>query len=256
MKNETILKHKSGVKFQYVETFTPQFSEQAFVKLLNLKSGKHECFMANTYKQFFTEVSEPLESTIPFCGFYNSVAESLIDHEIESLFDIDGSGECEVPNDFWLSHDSSATCKAFAKIYVESYQEWLKDEFDLDIELSFKLLDSPRECNFATDRIFVTLSDSDLAKLASAAVEHGDLRKEVKERFESRSGFISHYSSDVSDWGKVETWDYNQIGTLFECLGEPDYFEIMENACGNGEISNAVWEGISEAGKALLPELV
>jgi hypothetical protein len=82
------------------------------------------------------------------------------------------------------------------------------------------------------------------------------LRKEVKERFESRSGFISHYSSDVSDWGKVETWDYNQIGTLFECLGEPDYFEIMENACGNGEISNAVWEGISEAGKALLPELV
>jgi hypothetical protein len=54
MKNETMLKHKSGVKFQYVETFTPQFSKQAFVKLLNLKSGKHECFMANTYKQFFT----------------------------------------------------------------------------------------------------------------------------------------------------------------------------------------------------------
>ena len=54
MKNETILKHKSGVKFKYVETFTPQFSKQAFVKLLNLKSGKHDFFMANTYKQFFT----------------------------------------------------------------------------------------------------------------------------------------------------------------------------------------------------------
>jgi hypothetical protein len=54
MKNETVLKHKSGVKFKYVETFTPQFSQQAFVKLLNLKSGKHERFMASTYKQFFT----------------------------------------------------------------------------------------------------------------------------------------------------------------------------------------------------------
>ena len=54
MKNETILKHRSGVKFQYIETIKQQFSEQAFVKLLNLKSGKHEFFMANTYKQFFT----------------------------------------------------------------------------------------------------------------------------------------------------------------------------------------------------------
>ena len=54
MKNETMLKHKSGVKFQYIETIKQQFSEQAFVKLLNLKSGKHEFFMANTYKQFFT----------------------------------------------------------------------------------------------------------------------------------------------------------------------------------------------------------
>ena len=54
MKNEIILKHKSGVKFQYIETIKQQFSEQAFVKLLNLKSGKNEFFMANTYKQFFT----------------------------------------------------------------------------------------------------------------------------------------------------------------------------------------------------------
>ena len=54
MKTDTILKHKSGVKFQYIETIKQQFSEQAFVKLLNLKSGKHEFFMANTYKQFFT----------------------------------------------------------------------------------------------------------------------------------------------------------------------------------------------------------
>ena len=30
----------------------------------------------------------------------------------------------------------------------------------------------------------------------------------------------------------------------------------MENACGNGEISDAVWEGMSEESKALLPELV
>jgi len=54
MRTDTILKHKSGVKFQYIETIKQQFSEQAFVKLLNLKSGKHEFFMANTYKQFFT----------------------------------------------------------------------------------------------------------------------------------------------------------------------------------------------------------
>lgn len=50
-----LLKHRSGVLFQYVEEFEPQFTGLRFVKLLNLKSGKHECFLADTYQHFFTE---------------------------------------------------------------------------------------------------------------------------------------------------------------------------------------------------------
>lgn len=48
-----LLKHKSGVKFQYVCSFRPQFSRETFVKLFNLKSGKTESFLASTYRNFF-----------------------------------------------------------------------------------------------------------------------------------------------------------------------------------------------------------
>jgi hypothetical protein len=47
------LKHKSGVKFQFVAEFEQPFTNKRFVKLLNLKSEKIECFMASTYKAFF-----------------------------------------------------------------------------------------------------------------------------------------------------------------------------------------------------------
>jgi hypothetical protein len=55
MKN-TILKHRSGVLFEFIEEFQPQFSGHSFVRLLNLKSGKQESFLSHTYKQFFTEL--------------------------------------------------------------------------------------------------------------------------------------------------------------------------------------------------------
>jgi len=53
IQNNTLLKHKSGVKFQYICDFKPQFSSTVFAKLVNLKSGKVECFNANTYLKFF-----------------------------------------------------------------------------------------------------------------------------------------------------------------------------------------------------------
>ena len=49
----TILEHYSGVRFKYLRKFTPQFTKEEFVELLNLKNGKKECFKAKTYSRYF-----------------------------------------------------------------------------------------------------------------------------------------------------------------------------------------------------------
>jgi len=40
--------------------------------------------------------------------------------------------------------------------------------------------------------------------------------------FTSRSGFISYYSPNVSEWGRVEDWDHNQILCALQA-----YFEYL-----------------------------
>ena len=53
-----LLQHKSGVKFQYICSYQPQFSRHTFVKLFNWKSCKEESFLASTYRQFFKVIEQ------------------------------------------------------------------------------------------------------------------------------------------------------------------------------------------------------
>lgn len=54
MKNQIILEHKTSLqKFEYVKHFCPQFSKVGYVSLLNLKTGKNESFIADTYMKYF-----------------------------------------------------------------------------------------------------------------------------------------------------------------------------------------------------------
>jgi hypothetical protein len=44
---------KARIKFEYIGEIKPQFTNQTFVELLNLKTGKTETFQKNTYLQYF-----------------------------------------------------------------------------------------------------------------------------------------------------------------------------------------------------------
>lgn len=51
----TILTHtQTSVKFAFVRVEKLQFTNKEFAVLLNLKSGKEERFLNNTYLSFFT----------------------------------------------------------------------------------------------------------------------------------------------------------------------------------------------------------
>jgi hypothetical protein len=142
---------------------------------------------------------------LPFSGFYNSSHGEAIDNQEEQMFSFD-DGEVHgfLYEHYWKHMDHGELYKKYAKSYVEAISELT------ELELEFDGLSSPREYNFTTDRIFASISRKSLAKVIRA-VRGEWLKMMAKEMFTSRSGFISYYSPDVSEWGRVEDWDHNQI---------------------------------------------
>jgi len=179
-------------------------------------------------------------TTIPFSGFYNSLHDSEIDWTISQMFSDRATGTKTNPG---LESALFRNCD-FRKVhtsYAADYCENFAEEFKLP-SLKFESLDSPREYNFTTDRIFANIELSDLHAIRNR-LDEWRIRELVREKFTSRSGFISFYSADLDDWGDLATWDHNQCGTLLECLANNDCtdfdqceeYDLMESSRSNGE---------------------
>ena len=86
------------------------------------------------------------------------------------------------------------------------------------IRATFESMDSPREYNFTTDRLYanIPLAMMHLLFRKSRAENHETLAAVIAERFTSRDGFISHYRRHLADWLEkpLSDWDHNELGTL------------------------------------------
>lgn len=211
-----------------------------------------------------------------FPGFYESSLDSMIDQEIERLFECDGSGcHSNIPDDIFMKADFHSMHIAMAKLYAESFQDWLENNADIKISIPFKDMTSPKYYNFETDRLFCEISESDIQKLYDIA-DKTILEKLVSDKFTSRDGFSSFYQNSLKDTGQdyktswdkpVLDWDHNQLGTLltaailsqiekqtgydheteyFQEYHSPDTYSLMENASCNGDITDAVYKGIPQ----------
>ena len=175
-------------------------------------------------------------TAIPFAGFYESVFSAELDNVEEQNAEymaeenpkIHAKDYAEI---FYYCMDYGAAFRQIAAEYAVAFNEYIKDEFDLDLDLKFEGLESPKEYNFTTDRIFCHISDEAILKL-HAAVPEEVMAAEVKARFTSRDGFISFYNGDYTRWDKdPTTWDHNELSTLLEALlhDDSDYtFRIYE----------------------------
>lgn len=194
---------------------------------------------------------------IPFCGFYESAASQMIDDVINQSFDYEGTGDGEVPEDFYdhWGKANKAVEIAFCKLYVERFVQYLKDETDLEIALEYDEMVSPKFYNFETDRIFCKIKPEDVQKLFDH-VNTPSLRTMVRERHTSRSGFWSYYSNDLDDkdgeWGRdLAEWDSVQLQTLLMAFMEQegvedDTWRIMEDCNCNGELDDVVWSNCAK----------
>jgi hypothetical protein len=198
-------------------------------------------------------------STIPFQGFYNSLYSYAIEGEIESSLDwyTEDLELTEAQRDTlangYLERNISEFYKYIAEDYAEAFIHEIEVETELSLDAKFESMESPREYNFQTDRIFIELPEaSAVAFINYVLANHKEeLEKLIAQRFTSRSGFISHYDNTLEAWGNPSEWDYNQLGTCFEI------FEYLEDEIYHSynmfeTISNALEDTLSDAANKML----
>jgi hypothetical protein len=179
------------------------------------------------------------KTTIPFAGFYESWHDQMLDDAFEGLFQTsNGDRRTRLEELAMWSVNWSPVHEAYAKAYTEN----LAEEFGL--KLLFEALISPREYNFATDRIFAYIPLTEVYRLRRQVCEATFVECCI-ENFTSRSGFASHYDPNPQLWGPVKDWDHNQIGTLVQAYirqanGGKDMDQSRETALMEGERDNSV----------------
>ena len=167
-----------------------------------------------------------LETTIPFDGFYNSFISADIENEIDSLtqyysesYELNDNEE-QLLSDSFLSVNNNnfynEICKDYVSFFIDKLNERLKD---FTLKATYKCFISPREYNFETDRVFIEIQENHCIDFIKYIIKNykKELDNKIKERFTSRSGFISSYKNSLDLWPKnYSEWDHNQIGTCFE----------------------------------------
>jgi hypothetical protein len=175
-------------------------------------------------------------TTVPFSGFYNSVHADEIDREIEQQAEY-WQDECgrDLPEfmvNLWEGVNYREAYELYAKGYCQAFG-WHVLDHDA---LIFDELNSPREYNFTTDRVFAYIPRHVLNDLAANHVDWSHMAKLVARKFTSRDGFASYYSADLVEWPHdLGEWDHNQVGTLLECLADQwamdEGFEEFDHWC-------------------------
>ena len=120
-------------------------------------------------------IENKIDFSLNFGGFYHSEHSENIDSQEESY----GYNWEEI--DYKKTHLN----------YCESYLNRLSEE--LEIDLIFIQLDSPREYNFTTDKIFCSISNKDFKALLDV-YDTEELFNYIEEHSKSRDGFYSFYS--------------------------------------------------------------
>lgn len=109
----------------------------------------------------------------------------------------------------------------------------------------FESMDSPREYNFTTDRLFVDVPLKTLRAMfrKSAEGRHEALANIIRERHASRSGFHSFYSVDLTRWlsKPLRDWDHNELGTLILAALETAGADLSR-----GEYYRGFWADVRE----------
>lgn len=187
---------------------------------------------------------EFVEVQIPFMGFYESHHSAALDDAFHQMFGDSSGGQYSEKLAYGIAFYDTDFAAAY-RSYARDYAETFATEYGLD-SLQFVTMESPREYNFETDRIFVRITRQEAARMARDT-DSEILTRIATERHSSRSGFISFYDADATEWGDISEWDHNQLATLLLAHVETQTGDewdsetewgLMEDASGNGYLDS------------------
>jgi hypothetical protein len=152
---------------------------------------------------------------LDFPGFYESILSDGLDHAENMMVEglIENYELPDEPSPYEACMDASTYATGF-KLIARANVDWLNHVLDgTGIVLAYESMESPREYNFSTDALYVTVND---IELLASLTDPAEFEAAIKEHFTSRSGFHSFYSNDIEVWrAKPFTeWDHNELGTL------------------------------------------
>lgn len=193
------------------------------------------------------ETIKRVEVAIPFSGFYETHHNDKIDDAVESGFNYnhDTDEDQELPEAFWDANINWDRIRQdYCREYVAAFAEW----FGLDLE--FVVMQSPREYNFTTDRIFVNIAEDQMNKIKDKVLASEEGRKFVSDKFTSGPGFSSFYSNDLTDEEWQGDLDYNQLGAILEYhvmqeIDEDNWYSFEYELVGDLELYG--WESVADA---------
>jgi len=152
-----------------------------------------------------------------FPGFYGTVFE--YDNEESDIESYNEENKTDLSFDDF-NFDYADYRKRVAKAFVNKLESELKYWLP-DINIEFQELYSPMEYNFTNDSINVSIQVdlNELLGLIEARKE--DAAKYFKDKYTSRSGFISFHSADIDNWldpDYILQDSKHRIGALLDCL--------------------------------------
>jgi len=174
--------------------------------------------------------NQDIQTRLDFGGFYESIHASLIDDAIALRLDAQSRYELSEEQENLI--DQKALEREYCELYLENFQQYLKENHALEITLNFEELFSPKEYNFSTDAIDYKLSQQDAEKcfefFKSFFAENEDFQKYCQNLTTSRSGFWAFYElEDVQENKDVKAVEFILNYLAIEANNEPAFLEDL-----------------------------
>jgi hypothetical protein len=195
-----------------------------------------------------------VETWLPvFQGFYGTHLEPDETPEIDDINQIRESKSLESVTYDECSWDYPEYYNRVALKACEYVENELKDFISA---INFQSVVSPKYYNYENDQvnIEVEMTDENFSKVKEYLYEHSEeFSAYLKERYTSRSGFISFHSNDVAEWLKnASKWmlDSHKLGSMLDFImfnENDDPAMDMTNYCAEEMYVNATnYEELTE----------
>ena len=176
------------------------------------------------------KASETIHTSIAFGGFYNSIHDDNIEWACESYFS-DDNGVCDW-NIILDSVDFKKIRGVYIDLYCDLFSDWLKENYNLAIKFKNISLSSPREYNFETDKILCDITHDENESLIKALQSNTKFLDWLKDRTQSRSGFISFYSYDDAMRNKNDMFSVYALEYLSSEYEHSDFISDYDRVSG------------------------